>query len=111
MRQPSTDLEAFISEKPAAVIQFDAEWDVTYRSVVRAKMIEAEKELGKQANFGEVNCDRSPELARSLPAHNVPLVAYYRDGKLVHVLIGAHQNILARLESVLREDSKISTEQ
>jgi hypothetical protein len=32
---------------------------------------------------------------------NVPLVAYYRDGRLVAALIGADQDVKARLERVL----------
>jgi thioredoxin-like negative regulator of GroEL len=102
MRQlTGADIDAFVAAKPAAAVLFDAEWDGSYRPIVRAKMIEAESAVGQQANFGEVNCDRNPDLARSLPVKNVPLVAYYRDGSLVAALIGARQNIRARLERVL----------
>jgi thioredoxin-like negative regulator of GroEL len=65
-------------------------------------MLEAEEALVDQVNFGEVDCDRDRELAKSIPVLNVPTVAYYRDGGLIVALIGAQQNIRARLERVLR---------
>jgi thioredoxin-like negative regulator of GroEL len=55
-------------------------------------------------DFGEVDCDSNLELAESIPVLNVSLVVYYRDGRLIAALIGAQQNIRARLERVLRGD-------
>lgn len=95
-------MQAFLAEKAAAAIHIDAEWDVGYRQHTRAKMIEAEASLAERADFGEIDCDRNQEWAKSLPLLNVPAVAYYRDGKLVAALIGARQNIRARLTRVLR---------
>jgi len=83
-----TEVQAFIAAKPAAAIHLDAEWDTNYRTIVRHKMEEAEQALGDQVNFGEVDCDLVPELARSVPVLNVPSVAYYRKGKLIAVLVG-----------------------
>jgi Thioredoxin len=106
MRQlTGTDLESFVAARPAAAIHFDAEWDVGHRPTVRARMLEAEKVLNEQANFGEVDVDQNQELAKTLQLLNVPAVAYYRDGKLVAILLGARQNIRARLERVLRGET------
>lgn len=96
------DFLAFVQAKPAAAIHFDAEWDVGGRPVTRLKMLEAEQVLSDHANFGEVDCDRELALAKSIPVLNVPLVAYYRDGKLVASLIGSGQDVRARLERVIR---------
>ena len=96
------DIESFVMAKPAAAIHFDADWDKTYRTIVSRKMADAEAVLGRQVNFGEVDCDSNPEVARSIPVLNVPLVAYYRHGKLVASLIGAEQNVQVVLEQVLR---------
>jgi thioredoxin-like negative regulator of GroEL len=98
-----TDIESFVTAKRAAAIHFDTEWDESYRTIVRGKMEDAERALGEQTPLGEVDCDSNLELAKSIPVLNVPLVAYYRNGRLVAALIGAQQNILGRLERVLRD--------
>lgn len=99
----STDFQAFVAAKPAAAIHFDAEWDVSYRAVLRERMLEAEEALANEANFGEVDCDRNLELAKSIPLLNVPAVAYYRNGKFVAVIGRAKQNVRAHLERLLRD--------
>ena len=96
----SEEFKTFIKAKPVAAILFDAPWDVSYRPIVRGNMLQAEKLHGHHAQFGEVDCDKFPELAKSMQILNIPFVAYFRDGKLVAGLIGAHQNVSARLERV-----------
>jgi thioredoxin-like negative regulator of GroEL len=95
--------DSFVAAKATAVVHFDAEWDVSGRAVTRGKMAEAEQALGEQVNFGEVDCDRDTELARSIPVLNIPMVAYYRRGKLVAAIGGARQNVRGRLELVMRD--------
>jgi thioredoxin-like negative regulator of GroEL len=96
----SDDFHSFIAGKRAAAIHFDAEWD-GHRELTRRKMLEAEQALGDHVNFGEVDIDTEVALAKSTPVANVPLVAYYLDGKLVAALIGTGQNVRARLARVL----------
>lgn len=67
-------------------------------------MAEAEAGLGELANFAEVDCDVEVELARLIPVTNVPLVAYFRDGRRVAALIGGGQNVRARVARVLRNE-------
>ena len=98
----SKDLPAFLTAKPVAALHFDAAWDARCRDQVRRSMREAEAALGEQASFAEIDCDADAKLAKSIPVLNVPLVAYYRDGRLVAALIGADQNVRARVERVLR---------
>jgi len=103
MRQlTSTDIASFVAAKSVAAIHFDAEWDVSYRPIVRAKMLEAERVLDEQANFGEVDVDQNQKVAQAIRLLNIPAVAYYRGGKVVAVLHGARQNICARIERLLR---------
>lgn len=99
-----TDIAVFLAEKPAAAIHVDANWDAKYRAIIRSAMADAERVLAARVNFGEVDCDRDPELAKSISILNVPSVAYYRDGKLVGALIGAGQNVRVHLDRVLRGD-------
>jgi hypothetical protein len=65
-------------------------------------MSEASDVLGEHVNFGEVDWDHEVELAKSFRVLSVPTVAYYLDGTLAGVLVGARQNILGRLEHLLR---------
>jgi thioredoxin-like negative regulator of GroEL len=101
----SEEFKSFVEAKPAAAVHFDAEWDSRYRPVVHRRMLDAEEALADQVNFGEVHCESNPELAKSVPILNVPSVAYYRNGTLIAALIGAEQNVRARLERVLRGES------
>jgi thioredoxin-like negative regulator of GroEL len=98
----SEDYESFVRQKRAAAVHFDAEWDVGYKPITRLKMSEVADVLAGSANFGEVDCDREVELAKSIRVLNVPTVVYYLDGNLAAVLVGARQNILGRLERLLR---------
>jgi thioredoxin-like negative regulator of GroEL len=97
--------ESFIAAKSAAAVHFDAGWNSSYRALTRQRMQEAEASLSEQVNFGEVDCDANPELAKSIRLLNTPSVAYYKDGKLIAVLAGARQNVRARLERLLRGES------
>jgi thioredoxin 1 len=98
----NADFQSFLEAKPAALIRFDAKWDVAYAPALQRRMQEAEQILADQVNFGEVDCDADPELAMSIPILNVPTVAYYRNGQLVVALVGAEQNVAARAARVLR---------
>ncbi len=101
-----SDVAAFVAEKPAAAIHFYAKWDA-HRSRTRSNMASAEESLADAANFGEVDCDLEPELAKSIPILNVPSVAYYRGGKLVGTVIGETQDVCLYLERVLRGENPI----
>jgi hypothetical protein len=99
------EVQAFIAAKPAAAIHFDAEWDTTYRTIVQRKMEDAQQALGEQVNFGEIDCDLAPELAKSVPVLNVPSVAYYLKGVLIAAVIGTEQDVRGGLERTLRGET------
>ncbi len=106
MRQLTPDdYHAFVAETFVAAIHFDAEWDVGGRPDTRRRMEEAAAAFGDQVNFAEVDIDTQVELAKALPIGNVPTVAYYRNGKLAIALIGANQNVKARVARLLRGES------
>jgi len=81
-----------------------ASWDAKYRAITRGSMSDAQQALAERVNFGEVDCDNDPDLAKSIPILNVPSVSYYRDGKLVGAVVGAGQDVRLHLERVLRGD-------
>lgn len=101
----ATQLASFLEVKEFAVVHFDAEWDVGYRPIVCRKLRVAERFFVKQVNFGEVNCDQSWDLARSINVPNVPLVAYYRQCKLIAALVGHRQNVQLRIERLLKYET------
>lgn len=101
----AAELESFVKEKPFAIVHFDAVWDVRHYPIARRKILDAEKSFSEQVSFGEVDCDQSPDLARSIRVSNVPLVAYYCQGQLIAALTGTRQNIQLRLERLLRGEA------
>jgi hypothetical protein len=98
----STDFQSFVEAKQGAAIHFDAAWNVSSGLILNRRMLEAEEALADLANFGEVDCGSNPALAKCVPVPNVPLVAYYRYGELIAALVGAEQNVRARMERVVR---------
>ena len=90
----------FLAEKPVAAVHFDAAWD-KLGEMTQQSMMDAQEALGERVSFGEIDIDLNVPLCKSIPVWNVPLVAYYRDGKLVAALIGADQNVRGRVERVL----------
>jgi thioredoxin-like negative regulator of GroEL len=104
-RLSSEQFKSFVEAKAAAVVHFDEDWNGQYRTMMRRQMRDAERSLSDRANFGEVDCTSSPELAKSIPILNVPAVAYYGGGKLIAVLIGANQDIRGCLDRVLLGES------
>lgn len=96
--------DSFLAEKPLAVIHFDADWN-GYRLDVRRRMLDAEQAYGDAASFAEVDADAQVDLGRSIPIVNVPTVAYFRDGRLVAALIGANQNVKARVCRMLNGEA------
>jgi thioredoxin-like negative regulator of GroEL len=98
----SAEVEDFLAAKPLAVLHFDAGWDTRLIDLTRQTMAEAEAALGDKASFAEIDIDANVEFSKSIPVLNVPLIAYFRNGKLLAALVGAGQNVKARLERVLR---------
>ena len=56
---------------------------------------EVADELQAQAKFGEVDIDRSPEIANSFGIRSIPTVLVFKDGKPVDGIVGgAPKNML-----------------
>lgn len=64
-------------------------------------MAEAVHEFGDSVSFAEVNSDQESALCAMVGLMNVPSIAYFVDGELVATLIGADQNIRARVLRLL----------
>ncbi len=62
-----SEFPQFIAANPVAAIHFDAVWNSRLRALTRLKMLDAETALGNQAAFAEIDSDREPDLAKSIP--------------------------------------------
>jgi thiol-disulfide isomerase/thioredoxin len=108
MRMVSTGtIDAFLAEKPIAVVHFDAEW-VTYRDEVRKTMDRAAARFGDLVSFAEVDVDEDVVLAKALDVVNIPLIAYFRDGELAAMRIGDGDHVEARIVRMLRGESPLT---
>lgn len=87
----------FVRSKRITVIHFDATWDVGNRPIAQCQMRLAHIRFGTEVAFAEVDVDTEADLARQAGVLNVPAIAYYRDGKFVAALLGADQDIAARI--------------
>jgi thioredoxin-like negative regulator of GroEL len=95
------NLDAFLSERPFAVILFDAAWDIGPGSAIEPRFQAASAELGTEANFGRADVDSNRDLCQRLGVSNVPTVAYFRSGIPVAVLVGAFQQVGDRVRSLI----------
>jgi hypothetical protein len=99
------DFRSFLETKPGAAIHFGTAWNVAVGLNLQQRMLGAEAALAGLANPGEVDCGSDPAREKSIPVPNVPLVAYYRYGELIAALVGAEQNVGARMARVFRGES------
>jgi thioredoxin-like negative regulator of GroEL len=95
------EFSTVISSKQAAVVHFDAPWNM-YRAGVRQAMLDAEHAFGDRVTFAEVDCDVEGELSRSFPVPNVPFLAYFLNGRYMGGKVGALPDIARQLQRVLR---------
>jgi thioredoxin 1 len=100
----TTAFRSTLQSRATAVIHFDAPWD-NYRRQIQAKMLLAQEHFGDKVAFGEIDIDVDFELAEELALRDVPTVAYYRNGELIAALVGASQDIEARIIRLLANET------
>jgi hypothetical protein len=94
--------ERFIHDNRFATVLFDAPtWNTTYKQTSSDFQSIADK-LGQLAAFGFVDVDDPSmvEICRTIPVVNVPLIAYYKDGKLIKGIVGVGQDVAGRIRAV-----------
>lgn len=93
--------ECFVREWGHAVILFDAPWDVGPGRTMRPLFLEAARTYGDRVGFGEVNVDEFVRRPGGVAIANVPVVVYYRRGKVVAEMVGAGQDVSGWTQALL----------
>jgi thioredoxin 1 len=87
-----------VANNEIVVVHFDAEWNGQRHTV--ARKIYAILNQSTDVAFAYVEVDEEIELASSMRVISIPMLAYFRNGKLVGAVSGNRQNIFATLEKV-----------
>ncbi len=94
------EFESFLRESEYAVVLFDASWNVASKEKFWPRFEAASETYTGRVVFGEIDCDISPQIARSIPIANLPAVAYYRHAGLITALIG-YQDVASLTEALV----------
>ncbi|MDR3620979.1 MAG: protein disulfide isomerase family protein [Paludisphaera borealis] len=94
------EFESFLRESEYAVVLFDASWNAASKEEFRPRFEAASETYADRVVFGEIDCDDSVEIARSVPIVNLPTVAYYRRGGLIAALVG-YQNVTSLAQALI----------
>ena len=60
------------------------------------------KDYKGKVSFGKLDTDESPKTAMSLSIHSIPTLLFFRDGKQVDRLTGAHPR--ANIEAAMKKN-------
>lgn len=59
------------------------------------------KDYNGKVSFGKLDTDESPKTAMTLGIHSIPTLIFFKDGKQVDMLTGAHPR--ANIEAVMKK--------
>jgi len=93
-----SELEAFLTLRPYAVIHLDADWN-GQRIPVQQRIDSLLAKID-DTSFGYIDIDAHPDHAKSIGLLNVPSCSYYRGATLVATVIGMQQDIEENLRIV-----------
>jgi thioredoxin 1 len=94
------DFEKTIKSSPKLVIDCWAPWCGPCKMLTPTLEALAKDYAGKVV-FAKLNTDQAPKTAMSLSIHSIPTLIFFKDGKQVERLTGAHPR--ANIESVLKK--------
>jgi thioredoxin 1 len=81
------DAEVLQSDRPV-LVDFWAEWCPPCRMIAPI-LDEVEAEYGERLTIAKINGDLHPEIAQRYNVLGYPTLNLYRDGEVVHQIIGA----------------------
>ncbi len=82
------------------VVDFSAEWCGPCKR--QYPILEAiAKEMKGKVNFANIDVDENPNIAAELEISSIPLLVFYKDGKIVHKIIGLQPE--AQLKATIKD--------
>lgn len=94
--------EVLESEMPV-LVDFWAEWCHPCK-IISPVLQEIDKEYEGIIKIGKVNVDEEPELANKYNVMSIPTLAFFKNGKIVELLIGAvpKKEIIKKIEKIVK---------
>ena len=96
-----SNFDSTVKVSPKLVIDCWAPWCGPCRMLAPTFEALAKDYKGKVA-FGKLNTDESPKTAMNLGIHSIPTLIFYKDGKQVDRLTGAHPR--ANIEAAIKKN-------
>ncbi len=82
------------------IVDFSAEWCGPCK--MQYPILEAiAKEMQGKVNFANIDVDESPKIAAELGISSIPLLVFYKNGKIVHKIVGLQPE--AALKATINE--------
>ena len=78
-----------INSDNLSVIKFSGVWCGPCR--VLAPILQSVSEKFEDVNFGEIDVDNQPEIAREQSVRSVPTILFFKNGEIVNKMVGLQQ--------------------
>lgn len=78
-----------INSDNLSVIKFSGVWCGPCR--VLAPILQSVSEKFEDVNFGEIDVDNQPEIAREQSVRSVPTILFFKNGEIVDKMVGLQQ--------------------
>lgn len=95
-----SNFDSTVKSSPKLVIDCWAPWCGPCRMLAPTFEALAKDYKGK-VSFGKLDTDESPKTATTLGIHSIPTLIFYKDGKQVDRLTGAHPR--ANIEAIVKK--------
>ncbi len=100
VRLTDMNFDSVVKSSPKLVVDFWAAWCGPCKML--APTVEAlAKDYKGKVVFAKLDTDESPRTAMALGIHSIPTLIFFREGKQVDRLTGAHPR--ANIETVLKK--------
>ena len=85
----SKEYYEMVQSDKLSVIKMGAIWCGPCR--VLAPILQSVSEKFEDVNFGEIDVDNQPEIAREQSVRSVPTILFFKNGEIVDKLVGLQQ--------------------
>ena len=82
------------------VVDFSAEWCGPCKKQYPI-LVSIAKEMQGKVNFANIDVDENPNIAAELEISSIPLLVFYKNGKIVHKIIGLQPE--AELKATIKD--------